>query len=81
MSAKRKLYKYTVNHVKEGKKVEIIGTGIEYPAENILRIKKEGETVTEFMTDDVRDLYCVAMEDEEEEIEVPSEKRSQGELK
>mgnify|MGYP001433901670 CR=1 FL=1 len=78
MPVKRKLYKYTVNRVKEGKKVEIIGTGIEYPAENILRIKKDGETVAEFMTDDVSDLYCVAMEDEEEEIEVPSEKDLRG---
>ena len=78
MPVKRKLYKYTVNHAKEGRKVEIIGTGIEYPAENILRIKKDGETVAEFMTDDVSDLYCVAMEDEEEEIEVPSEKDLRG---
>jgi hypothetical protein len=78
MPVKRKLYRYTVNHVKEGKKVEIIGTGIEYPAENILRIKKDGETVAEFMTDDVRDLYCVAMENEEEEIEIPLEEDLRG---
>lgn len=78
MPVKRKLYRYTVNHVKEGKKVEIIGTGIEYPAENILRIKKDGETVAEFMTDDVSDLYCVAMENEEEEIEIPLEEDLRG---
>jgi len=78
MPAKRKLYKYTVGHVKEGKKVEVIGTGIEYPTETILRIKKDGETVAEFMTNHVSDLYCVAMEDEEEEIEVPSENDLRG---
>jgi len=74
MSTKRKMFKYTINYLKEGKKLEIVGTGHEYPTENILRIKKDDETVAEFMTDHVSDLYCVAMEDEEEEIEVPSEK-------
>ena len=41
MPTKRKMYKYTINFLKEGKKLEIIGTGHEYPTENIMRIKKD----------------------------------------
>ncbi len=65
MPTKRKMYKYTINYLKEGKKLEIVGTGIEYPTENIMRIKKDDVSVAEFNTDHIGDWYCVAVEVEE----------------
>jgi hypothetical protein len=65
MSTKRKMYKYTINYLKEGRKLEIVGTGHEYPTENILRIKKDDVPVAELNTDHIGDWYCVAVEVEE----------------